>query len=1037
MTQLGAATVTIHPRDAVLTDLRGLFDEGLLSNLADGELLDRFTTRTEEVSERAFGVLIKRHGPMVLRVCRNVLGDPHDVEDAFQATFLILLRKASSIRKQSSCGSWLHGVALRASLRIRNAAASRRNHERRVAVDEGKAIRGAEPNDDVRGVIDEELGRLRDRYRTPLVLCYLEGQTCEQAAHQLGWPVGTVKSRLARGRERLRSHLVRRGLAPALGLAAGIELPSLSRAEVPGPLAARVLAETTRFSAGETIRGSVAMVVSALAAADGARSLSTRALRMLTVMLGVGLAVSAAGLGFAIRADAPPTPARSDAPPAETGPLHARVIDAAGRGAGGVEVLVFGEAEPAPRLKTDAEGRFEIPRAQSAGQLTLLARTKNALGWTSAYQARFSQPGTVADPLLLKLHPRTRTIDGAVSDPDGRPIVGVRVVVASLGRGAQSSGYVAQNRLAENGWPLGTAVSDAKGRYLLSLPEHAAAGLTVAHPRFVGPTIVVREEGLTVEPATLEPAGGITGTVTDSVTGAPVAGAAIGAQLLDHREVLLNGAYGQTMSDRDGRFTVSGLQAGVYNVHLWKVPGRERATARAIVGIRVRAGEDATAELDVMDGVPLHGVVRDAQTDRPVPGAEVGCYGPAHPRSGAAVEPRTTDAAGQFTFFVPPGQHYVYVMDRMPTSRLSHSLATVSAQGASASVRLIREADPNRPVAPMFKPMAPMFKEAVKETIVQRKAGSARPKPPEGRTLIGQVLDSEGKPIPGVSVYLDMSKPRPGGAPPTSASAASDREGVFKLPGLPKGELSVILRRPDVEPPGDMLIKSLPADRDTLEVEFGPRVNVVAPLPPKAVNEPLPRHLKDALTFVNLEKRGNEFLADGPGGGGNDLDRLPRGMHKLGDAYFRLGERMVHLRGRNAPGLPETFAAIVVGARADRLQILHGVQQVAPPGSEVASYTIHFADGTSERIPVVYGQNVANWWSFTKNPQELPANARIAWSGTNDVTDLNPGVKLRLYATTWSNPHPERVITSIDASSKDLDCDLFLVAVTLERDGPR
>ena len=115
--------MTTYVRDAVLKDLRTLFDQGIFANLTDGELLERFVSRSGELSEYAFGILVERHGTMVLRVCGNVLKNPHDVEDAFQATFMILMRKAGSIRKRESCGSWLHGVALRAAAGIRTSTA--------------------------------------------------------------------------------------------------------------------------------------------------------------------------------------------------------------------------------------------------------------------------------------------------------------------------------------------------------------------------------------------------------------------------------------------------------------------------------------------------------------------------------------------------------------------------------------------------------------------------------------------------------------------------------------------------------------------------------------------------------------------------------------------------------------------------------------------------------------------------------------------------------------------------------------------------
>src|SRR5215469_9886075 len=185
--------------------------------LSDGALLERFTARGEEA---AFEALLQRHGPMVLGVCRRVLGDVHEAEDAFQATFLVLVRSARSVGKAGSVGSWLHGVAHRTALKARAARAARRRHERRVAVMASKADGADVAWAELRQVLDEEVGRLPEACRGPFVLCYLEGKTYDEAARLLGCPKGTVSTRLTRARELLRARLTRRGLALSAGLLA-------------------------------------------------------------------------------------------------------------------------------------------------------------------------------------------------------------------------------------------------------------------------------------------------------------------------------------------------------------------------------------------------------------------------------------------------------------------------------------------------------------------------------------------------------------------------------------------------------------------------------------------------------------------------------------------------------------------------------------------------------------------------------------------------------------------------------------------------
>ena len=179
------------------------------STPTDRQLLERFATRRDE---EAFAELVHRHGPMVLGVCRQILRREQDAEDAFQATFLVLSRKAGSIRSAEALPNWLYGVANRLATRMK--AAAQRRQTREVALVE-PPLSAPGPGGEVGNlgpILFEEIGRLPDKYRIPLVLCYLEGKTNEQAAQHLGCPPGTVFSRLARARERLRLRLTRRGL---------------------------------------------------------------------------------------------------------------------------------------------------------------------------------------------------------------------------------------------------------------------------------------------------------------------------------------------------------------------------------------------------------------------------------------------------------------------------------------------------------------------------------------------------------------------------------------------------------------------------------------------------------------------------------------------------------------------------------------------------------------------------------------------------------------------------------------------------------
>jgi polysaccharide biosynthesis/export protein len=246
---------------ALMRDIGTLFDAGTAGGLSDRQLLEQFAGRRDASSEAAFEVLVLRHGPMVLRVCHNVLGDSTDAEDAFQATFLVLVRRCGSIRRFESLGSWLYGVACRVAARARIDAAKRRSAERHGALRVVQAVDSSGAGEPDRAefgtVIQEEVRRLPENYRAVVALCYWEGLTQEQAATQLGCPLGTVRSRLARARNRLHRQLTRRGLAPLAGLVATtLDSPSAEAARlslVPSSLIRSTVAASVQILAGRAI----------------------------------------------------------------------------------------------------------------------------------------------------------------------------------------------------------------------------------------------------------------------------------------------------------------------------------------------------------------------------------------------------------------------------------------------------------------------------------------------------------------------------------------------------------------------------------------------------------------------------------------------------------------------------------------------------------------------------------------------------------------------------------------------------------------
>ena len=245
----------------VQRQLQTLFNLGIIQDLTDGQILERFSAGPGKDAELAFAALVERNGAMVLRVCRNVLTDPNDADDAFQATFLVLAKRARGLWVRDSLGPWLHRVAYHVSSCARSAAARRRRHEQRAAGMMARIHSSGEAGigDELTRAIHEEINQLPDRYREPIVLCDLEGHTYEEAARRMRSPVGTVKSWRSRGRAKLRERLARRGITPTDGLF----WPSFPAGTATGVPPA--LGETTvRCVIGGALMGSVSASINSL-----------------------------------------------------------------------------------------------------------------------------------------------------------------------------------------------------------------------------------------------------------------------------------------------------------------------------------------------------------------------------------------------------------------------------------------------------------------------------------------------------------------------------------------------------------------------------------------------------------------------------------------------------------------------------------------------------------------------------------------------------------------------------------------------------
>ncbi len=346
--------------NGVARELQTVFEVGSLGGLSDGHLLDRFVARREEA---VFEVIVRRHGPMVWGVCRRVLRDHHDAEDAFQATFLVLARRAASVLIREKLGHWLYGVAYQTAMKARVMRAKRRAREIQVAELPETIVSPYNLKADLDASLGRELGRLPEKYRIPVFLCELEGKTHREAAEQLGWPIGTVSSRLARARAMLARRLSQRGVPLSMGSLAVLLAEESASASMPTRLIGLTAQAASLFAAGGA---DTAGVISAEVAALTGEMLNIMLLSKMkiataTILMVSALAVGAAGLAYRAQAMGPTSPEEQQRPGDQEEKPNGR-RDQAGQGtagsplAGGVVGQSRPEDRPRPRKPPELPG---------------------------------------------------------------------------------------------------------------------------------------------------------------------------------------------------------------------------------------------------------------------------------------------------------------------------------------------------------------------------------------------------------------------------------------------------------------------------------------------------------------------------------------------------------------------------------------------------------------------------------------------------------------------------------------------------------
>jgi RNA polymerase sigma factor (sigma-70 family) len=445
----------------------------------DTELLQRFVAHRDEA---AFAALVRRYGPLVFGACRRVLHHRQDAEDAFQATFLVLLHKASSIARPELVGNWLYGVASYTAKNAKISAARRRAREKRVFErSRDRSLGQEEKKGDLRMLLDEELSRLPQKYRVPVVLCELQGKSRRDVAVLLGCPEGTVSSRLARARQLLRAQLTKRGLVLSAGALTAALSPDPTAASPPALFVASTIRTAMRVTASQaSFAGITSPHVAALTKGVlktmffAKLRAATASLLAMSILLGAGVL---AHQMLAAKPEQPPSgtplanqkPGRPTAKPEPAVPAHGTVVGRftaadTGKPLAGVKIRVLIEGVPgkAPFAETssDTDGRYTVtvPLGHCrllgvyapAGYYTQSSRTFDMIATTSA------KPRIVRDFVLEPGSPWHVELQGATAPPDKPPFFSA-----------------SPNPERQGGFPIGEIIStvgDARGKAVLTIP---------------------------------------------------------------------------------------------------------------------------------------------------------------------------------------------------------------------------------------------------------------------------------------------------------------------------------------------------------------------------------------------------------------------------------------------------------------------------------------------------------------------------------------------------------------------------------------